>query len=335
MSKTIYLLTGATGFLGSNISRALLSRGSRVRVLVLENDRAMRYVPEGAEIILGSLLDKKSLEEFFTVPEGHECIVLHCASFVSVNPEWDQRVYEVNVVGTANIIDMCLKHKVKKLVYVSSTGAIPELPAPELITEAAPCNPESVVGCYSKTKARATQLIMDAVREHDLDASIVYPSGICGPHDFSLGPFTQFVLDYAQGKMPAGIAGSFNSVDVRDLAEGVISCAEKGRKGEGYIMSNCFVSMGELFRLISEQSGAPHVKTILPVWAARAVAFFAALQSKITRRPAKLTAFSIYNLVRNNNFSCAKAKAELGYTTRPFAQTIADSVLWMRQEGMI
>jgi len=157
MNNTVYLLTGATGFLGSNISRSLLDKGCKVCALVMENDRALQSVPKEVEIVFGNLLDKAALDSFFTVPENTETIMLHCASFVTVDPNWNQKVYDVNVTGTANIIDMCLKYKVKKLVYVSSTGAIPELPKGEVIKEISSFNPDAVIGCYQKTKALATQ----------------------------------------------------------------------------------------------------------------------------------------------------------------------------------
>jgi dihydroflavonol-4-reductase len=335
MEKIVYLLTGAAGFLGSNVSRALLAQGRKVRALVLEGDRAAQYIPAGVEIVWGNLLDAPSLETFFTVPDGMETVVLHCASFVTVNPEFNQKVYDVNVTGTKNIIAKCLEHKAQKLVYVSSTGAIPELPQGEIIKEVDQFNPDLVRGCYSQTKAQATSLVLDAVRDQGLDASIVYPSGICGPNDFAYTFFASFILDAALGKMPAGIAGSFNSVDVRDLAEGVIACAEKGHKGEGYILSNCCVSIQDIFHLIHEYAGSPEVKMILPVPVARILARFATCVSKLTGKPAMFTEFSVYNLARNNNFSCEKAKRELGFHTRPFAQTIADTITWLQAEGKI
>jgi dihydroflavonol-4-reductase len=228
-----------------------------------------------------------------------------------------------------------VEYKVKKLVYVSSTGAIPELPRGQAIAEPTVLNPDLVRGCYSKTKAEATKLVFDAARNKGLDASVVYPSGICGPNDFAYGFVAQFIMDYVGGKMPMGVAGSFNSVDVRDLADAVISCAEKGRKGEGYILSNDFITIADIFRIIHIHTGAPEVKTILPLSIARIMAFFTDLVSKVSGKRAQLTSFSIYNLARNNNFSSAKARQELGFKTRAFEETIVDTVKWLLQEGKI
>jgi dihydroflavonol-4-reductase len=335
MTKQLYLLTGAAGYLGSNISRALVEQRKDMRALVLEGDPGAKLVPLEAEIITGDLLDEDSLEKFFTVNEGTEVIVIHCASMVTVSPELTPKLYAVNVNGTKNIINKCIAHKVKKLVYISSTGAIPELPKGQLIREVTSFYPDAVIGGYGKTKATATQLVLDAVKEHDLDASIIFPSGISGPNDYGNGYFTNFIIDYVNGNMPAGIAGSFNAVDVRDLAAGVIACTEKGRKGEGYILSNCAVSMGDLFRLISKNTGAREVKTILPVSVAKFFAFMAGIVSHFTKKPGLLTPYAIYNLVRNNNFTNEKAERELGFTVRPFEETIRDMAMWLYRDKRI
>ena len=122
-NKTIYLVTGAAGFLGGTICRQLVERGEKVRAFVLPNDKAIKFIPSEVEIVEGDLCDIHSLEKLFTVPEGYETIVMHIASIVTVNPDYNQKVMDVNVGGTQNIIDLCLLHKeCKKLVYCSSTG---------------------------------------------------------------------------------------------------------------------------------------------------------------------------------------------------------------------
>lgn len=126
MNHQLYLVTGAAGFLGGTVCRQLIGRGDRVRALVLPGDKAIQYVPHEAEICEGNLCDMDSLSRFFAVPEGTQTIVIHCASVVTVDPDFNQTVVNVNVGGTLNIIDQCLAHpECKKLVYVSSTGALP------------------------------------------------------------------------------------------------------------------------------------------------------------------------------------------------------------------
>lgn len=334
MKDTIYLLTGAAGFMGNNVSHKLVSQGKKVRVFVLNGDPAVEYVPKEAEVFFGDLLDVDSLEKFFTVPENNDIVVIHCASLVTTSPEPRQIVYDVNVTGTKNVVDLCVAKNVKKLVYVSSTGAILEAPQGEAILEPEEFFPDQLVGYYAQTKAIATQYVLDTVRTKNLDASIIYPSGICGPNDGSFGPFTNFVIQYCQGQMPVGVEGTFNSVDVRDLAEGAIACVEKGRKGEGYILSNELVSMRRMFDLISDASGSKRVETILTPEQMEAMSS-KSMTGAESAKDSEALKFEIYNLIRNNNFSCEKAKKELDYQTRPFEETIADTVNWLRSEGKI
>lgn len=335
MEEILYLLTGAAGNLGSSIARQLVAEGKKCRALVLKGDPAAERLPREVELQVGDVTDPASLDRFFSAKGYAAVIVLHCASIVTVTPEYSKKVYEVNVVGTRNVIEKCLQYKVRKLVYVGSTGAVPELPHGRSIIEVEHYDPEKVVGFYAKTKAEASQLVLDAVHEKGLDASIVCPTGIAGPGDYAYGPVAGFIIDYAKGLMPAGVAGSFNAADVRDLAAGTLACAGHGRRGESYILGNECISMREMFRLVSAAASVKEVKTILPVWFARLMAAIGGLAAKFTGKQPKLTTFSIYNLARNNVFSSEKAQKELGYRSRPFAETIADTVAWLRLEGKI
>ena len=231
MNNRMYLVTGAAGFLGGTVCRQLVERGENVRAFVLPNDKAIKYVPKEAEIIEGDLTDMDSLERFFDVPKDKEFIVLHIASIVTVNPEFNQKVFDVNVGGTNNILALCKEHpNCKKLVYCSSTGCIPELPKGQAIREIGHYAPDGLRDCYSQTKAMATQAVLDAASEV-LNACIVFPSGILGPEDFAVGHTTKVLAQIINGEMPMAISGSFNLCDVRDLADGLIKAADKGRRG--------------------------------------------------------------------------------------------------------
>ena len=172
--ETLYILTGGAGFMGSLICRELLERGEKVRTLVLTGNPAIKYIPSGAEIVEGDICDAASLDRLFAVPEGTETIVIHSAAIVSMTPEFDQKIMDVNVGGTQNIISQCLKHsECKKLVYVSSSGAIPEPPKGTKITETdhfLPIDEKRQVGCYCQSKAIATQYVLNACRDNGLNA---------------------------------------------------------------------------------------------------------------------------------------------------------------------
>lgn len=336
MRNTLYLLTGAAGFLGSNICHQLLERGDKVRAFVLTGDKSVKYIPKEVELCEGDLSRPTAVDRFFNIPADTESVVIHCASMVTVNPDFSQKLVDVNVSGTQNIINACLNHpECKKLVYVSSTGAIPEVPKGQKIREVNEFDPEKVVGWYSRTKAIASQKVLDAVRQHGLNACIVHPSGILGPNDYAVGEVTKTVIQIVNGEMPIGMQGSFNLCDVRDLAYGCIMAADKGRKGECYILGNEEVTLKELCQMLHNDLGCKPIRFYLPLYLAGFIAKIMEKKAKKTGKQPIMTTFSIYNLARNNTFDYSKAKKELGYKTRPYAETLHDEALWLRREGKI
>ena len=336
MSRTIYLVTGAAGFLGSNVCAQLLERGEKVRAFVLEGDKSAKYIPSEVEIFYGDLCDKESLKDFFTVEDGDETVCIHVASMVTVNPNYRKIVLDVNVGGTENIIDMCLEHpECRKMVYVSSTGAIPELPHGQKIKEVDEFDLDKVMGWYSKSKAMATNNVFTAVKKRGLKATVVYPTGIFGPNDPAVSETTSTIIKIIKGEMPVGINGSFNIVDVRDLAAGCIAAADKGRIGEGYILGNEVVKFKTLSKILCDELGCPPVKFFLPLNLAERIASRMEKKAAKTGEMPMMTTFSVYNLKRNNRFDYSKAERELGYTTRPLEETLRDEAKWLKENGLI
>ncbi len=336
MSRKIYLVTGAAGFLGSTVCRQLVEQGERVRAFVLEGDKSAQFLPKEAEIVYGNLCNNNDLERFFDIEQNVEMVVLHIASIVTVNPDYSQKVMDVNVGGTENIVEMCKKYNVSKLVYCSSTGAIPEEEKGTIreCEGSIPLDPERIKGCYSMSKAIATNVVLKAAKE-GLEACVVHPSGILGPEDYAMGETTKTLVDIINGEMPAGIDGSFNLCDVRDLAAGVISAAERGKSGECYILGNEPVSFKDFTRLVSEESGCKRMKFFLPIYAANVIAKMLEKKAKKFGEKPLMTTFSVYNLARNNRFDSSKASRELGYTTRSYRETIRDEIRWLKDTGKI
>jgi len=333
----IVLLTGAAGFLGSHICEMLLEEGHKVRALVLPGDKSTKFIPARAEVVEGNLCDMDSIKAFFDVEESTQVDVIHCASMVTTNPEFSQKLIDINVGGTKNIIEQCLKHhNFGKLVYVSSTGAIPELPVGTPITEiddfSGAKDNDHIVGWYSKSKAMATNEILLAVKNKGLNACVVHPSGILGPKDFTVGETTGTVIKIMNGKMPIGMGGSFNLCDVRDLAFGCVSALKKGRQGECYILGNKEVTLKEVCRMLHDASGCKTPFIYVPIKMAYKLA--KRMEKKAEKIGAKplMTSFAVYNLARNNCFDYSKAERELGYHTRPYAETLRDEAQWIMEQ---
>ncbi len=330
-----YLVTGAAGNLGSSIVRELMAQDREVRALVLPKDKAAKRIPKGVEVIEGDILNIEDLHHFFAIGEDTEVIVIHSAGIVTTYWEFVQVVHDVNVQGTRNIVKMCLEKQVRKLVYISSVHAIPELPKGQTILPISDFDPDKIIGFYGKTKAEASQIVMEAVRKQGLNASLVFPSGLCGPYDYTVGHVTQLLIDSVKGRLFAGVDGGYDFVDVRDVAKGVVACCEKGRKGEGYILGNRYVSVKEILHHVHRLTGVKEVRLMVPIWLARLSVPILGIYYKIKRRPPIFTRYALYTVTSNSDFSSAKARRELGYVPRPFEQTIADALAWLKSEGVI
>ncbi len=222
------MITGATGFLGSTLAKAALAHGKQVVGLKLPQDRSA-LIPR-VEYQEGDITDPDSLTGFFEKARGRHAVLVHCAGIVSIGSDREEQVRQVNVEGTKNIVAMALRHKIGKLIYVSSVHAIRERPDGEAITEPADFSSDGVVGIYGKSKADATAHVLGAVA-HGLNACTVHPSGMIGPEDRSGGYMTETIRAFWQGAFPVAITGGYDFVDVRDVAEGILSCAERGQRG--------------------------------------------------------------------------------------------------------
>ena len=174
-----------------------------------------------------------------------------------------------------------------------------------------------------------------AARARGLDVRVVHPSGICGPYDYGHGHLTQLVQDFCTGRLAAGVDGGYDFVDVRDVAAGILACCDRGRPGECYILSGRYCTVRDVLAMLHRITGRRRVRVMLPLWLARAMAPLSEQYYRLLRQPPLYTAYSLYTLSSGARFSHAKAARELGYTTRPFGTTLADTVAWLRRQGRI
>ncbi len=331
--KKIYLITGGFGHLGYNLVSMLLKKGAEIRVF--ENSETNVFAGTGVGLITGDIRRKEDIERLFEgLGEYDEVSVIHCAGIVSIASKYDRTVCDVNVTGTKNIVDASLAHKVSRFVYVSSVHAITEKKSGNLISEIPVYEPDKVFGLYAKTKAEASNYVLEASRR-GLNASIVNPSGIIGPGDRKIGHTTRLIIDYLNKRLISGVRGGYDFVDVRDVCDGIVRCLENGKSGESYILSGRYVSVKELLDSLHDLTGQKKIRSYLPMWFIKPLAPFAEMYYKIMKTKPLFTRYSLYTLRSNGNFSHEKAFRELGYLPRDFMETLRDTVLWLEKNGFI
>ena len=325
MSVT-FIVTGAAGHLGSTIVRLLSQAGQNVRALSLagEAQRARR----GVTWFTGDVCRPESLRTLFSGLDGRDVCVIHAAGVVDISGEMSARMRDVNVEGTKNVIALCREFSVKRLVYVSSVHAIPEREDMGVMREIRAFSPDAVTGGYAKTKAEATQAVLDAAAA-GLDAVVVHPSGILGPYDDAGNHLVQVLRDYLRGKLPACVRGGYDLVDVRDVASGCIRAALHGRSGECYILSNRHYEVSDMLKLAREAGGGRKLP-VLPMWMAEAAVPLLGLVAKLRRQRPLYTRYSLYALKSNDRFDHDKATAELNYRPRDLRATIRDTVRYLK-----
>lgn len=318
------IVTGASGHIGYVLILMLVQEGAQVRALVLPGEEVPLLQKLPVEIVRGDVTDYSSLVAAF---EGVDR-VYHLAGVVSIGSGKKGLLQRVNVEGTQNVIKACIAKYVKRLVYVSSIHAFTEPPKGRIITETFDFNPDKVVGNYGKSKARATLAVLDAVT-NGLDAVILHPTGVIGPYDTS-SHMGQLVRDYMKGKLYAYIEGSYDFVDVRDVARGIILAGDKGRTGENYILSGEQISVKQILICLEVETGVKTPRFLIPLWFARGTALFAELYYLILRQKPLYTSYSIHTLCSNSLTTYGKAASELGYRPRSIHETIRDTVEWVR-----
>ncbi|MDO5602968.1 MAG: NAD-dependent epimerase/dehydratase family protein [Oscillospiraceae bacterium] len=325
--KELYIVTGANGHLGSALIKELEKKDCEVRGLILPGEQAKNH--KNITYYEGDVRDKDSLRPLLRNREGKRTIVIHTAGIVAISEGVSPQLYDVNVNGAKNVVAVCLEEKADRLVYVSSVHAIPEKTKPRVLREVDRFSAQWVEGGYAKTKAEATQAVLDAAKQ-GLDAVVVHPSGILGPYNGRGNHLVQMVEDYLLRRLPACVKGGYDFVDVRDVARGCLLAAEKGKSGECYILSNRHYDVKEVLGMVRENAGGRRLP-VLPMWMAKMAAPLLGWYAKLKKERPLYTRYSLYTLSSNDRFSHDKATKELGWQPRDLSETIADTVTWIQE----
>jgi dihydroflavonol-4-reductase len=242
---------------------------------------------------------------------------------------------KVNIEGVRNVAAACRSAGVRRLIYTSSIHAIAEPPHGTPIDESQPFEPESVLGDYAWSKARASLLLLDEAKRGGLDVVICCPTGVIGPYDYNVSNIGQLIRDFDSGHLKSYVSGAYDFVDVRDVADGLILAAEKGENGRHYIFSGSQVQIPELMQELARDIGKAAPTYRIPALLARTAGVLASVYYRILRRTPIFTAYSIDVLASNSMVSSARARAELGFTSRPWQESIRDQVAWFRSKGIM
>ena len=324
------MVTGATGHLGNVLVRELLAGGRQVKVLVLEGEdlRSLDGLP--VEVAVGDVGNPDSLEKAFAGSQ----VVFHMAGIVAIAPGREESLQRINVEGTRNVVEACLRTQVKRLVYTSSVHALTEPEPGGVLEESAGFDTAQAYGDYGRSKAAASLAVLDGVRG-GLDAVLVCPVGVIGPYDFKRSEMGSLFIWYSRGELKAIIDGSYDFVDVRDVARGHILAAEKGRTGEAYIVSGGRVKMPELMTMLGKITGRSANVPVIPFALARLAAHFSPLYARLTGTKALLTDTAIHTLTTPFSISDGKAREQLGYTSLAIERSVSDAIDWYREAGYL
>lgn len=323
------VLTGATGHIGYALLRELLDSGENVRILIRKDIPLFDGL--NCEKAFGDVTDPASLEKAF---EGADA-VYHLAGVIDINAGDESLIWNVNVQGTKNVVEACKKCGVKRLVYASSVDAIPPLPGNQVMRELDHFDPDILDGTYAKTKATATQYVLDSQCD-TLDVVVTHPGACCGPYDFKVSSVGEMVRMYMRGKFPVSLSfGMYNFVDVRDVAKGMHSAAQKGRPGECYILTAESISVDQLLHILADKTGIPASNLKLPLWLAQAAAPLMEVYYKAAHKTPLFTRYSLRKLTSNCNFSIEKAQKELDYHPMSARESFYDMVDWIAENEHI
>jgi dihydroflavonol-4-reductase len=322
MNRLTYIITGAGGHLGSTILRELMGSDAEIRALLYGKEEPVME-QENIHYFHGDVAERQSLLPLFQNLSGENTIVIHTAAVISIQDKISERMYRTNVEGVRNIADLCIENHVRRLVHVSSVHAIPELPRGMIQREVSTYDPDLVVGGYAKTKATGADIVIRHAAE--LDAVIVLPSGIIGPYDLGGNHLIQMSKDYICGRLPVCVKGGYDFVDVRDAAIGCLMAAEKGRRGESYILSGHYIEIQDMLKREGKMIGR-NPPAVLPLKAAEAALPLITWYCQRRETRPLYTAYSLYTLSSNAMFSHAKAERELGYHVRSIDSSLRDMI---------
>ncbi len=323
------LVTGATGFVGAAVVRALERRGARVRALARGSSPRRNLEGFSGEVVEGDMRDSGAMTHALAGVRT----LFHVAADYRLWARDPEEIVRNNLQGTGAVMTAALAAGVERVVYTSSvaTLSLAHTPADETasLTEA------QAIGAYKRSKVVAERLVERMVAEQGLPAVIVNPSTPIGPGDVRPTPTGRIIVEAATGKVPAFVDTGLNLVHVDDVAEGHCLALEKGRIGERYILGGQDVSLRDMLTAIAALTGRKPPTINLPRAPLYPLAVAAEAIAQLTGKEPFLTVDALKMAGHHMFFTSAKAERELGYRARPYREALADALAWFGREGYV
>ncbi len=323
------LLTGATGFLGSEIARRLVAAGHDVRVLVRKTSKLDGIAGLPIERAEGDILDRASVERALA---GRDAVI-HTAANVSFRPRDRESIYRANVEGTRTVLEAALAAKVKRAVYTSSIAAIGAVAEPRLLDESAPWDLDKTGSHYVISKRRAEEVALE-IHRRGLPVVILNPGSILGPGDLQVGS-TRLLIEMLRGRAPFFVAGGTSFCDVREVAAAHVRALEDGVPGERYILAGPNFTYAELFEIAARLAGARGPSRI-PYALAWLVAAGSEALARVRPHGLEEMSLPLIRMARLYGYTdVRKAQKALGYIVRPVEETVRDTIADHARRGVL
>ncbi|TFG24663.1 MAG: NAD-dependent epimerase/dehydratase family protein [Promethearchaeota archaeon] len=324
------LVTGANGFIGSNVVRELIKENADVRVIIRKNSDTRNIDELDVEKVYCDIRNKESVKKALT---GCDTLYHTAAYFAHWAPD-KKLFYDINVNGTKTLLEEALNQGLKKVVYTSTSNTIGSHGAGNFVNEDAEFNGWEAGDHYAISKYLA-EIEVKKLCDKGLPVVMVNPTLVIGIMDRKPTPSGALIVDIANGDMPGYIEGAINVIDVEDVARGQILAAQKGRIGERYLFGNENLFVGEFFKLIAEIAGVKPPERKIPYRIALLLGYLFQAGSRITKKPPIVTVSQVRLGNMGEHFDCSKAINELGLPQTPVKTTVEKAINWFRENGYI
>src|SRR4051795_4208010 len=330
-TRMLAFVTGATGFVGSHVARALTEQGANLRVLVRANSNLKNIQDLKADLVIGDLRDPASLEKGIAGCD----VVFHVAADYRLWVRDPGEMYRANVEGTRAVLEAARKGRVRRVVYTSSVATMGFTRNGHPADENSPVSLGNMIGPYKRSKFMAEQVAIEAARAGQ-DVVIVNPTTPVGERDIKPTPTGRIVVDFLRRKFPAYVDTGLNLVDVRECADGHIEAFERGKSGERYILGGENLTLKQILDKLAAITGLSSPRVKLPYIFAFATGI---IDETITGRMLNKEPRATVDAVRMGKkmmfATSAKAERELGWKIVPVDDALRRAVVWFRDNGYV